>query len=212
MHKIVEGILLYIRPMSIRYQRRINMGKGLGLNLSKSGVSTSYRGKWGSIGSSGFSIRTGIPGLSYRKYSGKGKNDGLVLLTILLFIGIFVLVALLLYNLFLLLQWLLAKAWLSFTQWLEKREQQAHKHDDEVIHLCINPELLAAPDAYCRLRDWLALDNQQVVIGQPLAIIDLNGKEMVLRSDYTGRFVQLALLEKPIEAKNAIYKIYPKNV
>ena len=50
--------------MGFRYQRRI--GKGLGLNLSKSGISTSYRTKYGSIGSKGFSLRTGIPGLTFR--------------------------------------------------------------------------------------------------------------------------------------------------
>jgi hypothetical protein len=57
--------------MGIRYQKRINLGKGGGLNVSKSGVSPSLRTKYGSIGPRGFSIRTVIPGLSYRG----GKNN-----------------------------------------------------------------------------------------------------------------------------------------
>ncbi len=59
--------------MGIRYQKRIKLGKGVGLNVSKSGVSPSLRTKYGSIGPKGFSIRTGIPGLSYR--GGKNNNE-----------------------------------------------------------------------------------------------------------------------------------------
>ncbi|MBL6446095.1 DUF4236 domain-containing protein [Fulvivirga sp. 29W222] len=47
--------------MSFRYQRRVNLGKGSHLNFSKTGVSYSKRTKFGTVGSRGFSIRTGIP-------------------------------------------------------------------------------------------------------------------------------------------------------
>lgn len=70
--------------MSFRFQRRIKLGKGLGLNLSKNGVSPSYKTKHGSIGSRGYSIRTGIPGLTYRKSFSKSKNTGCVFFLILL--------------------------------------------------------------------------------------------------------------------------------
>lgn len=53
--------------MGIRFNKRIKIGKGLGLNISKSGINPSYKTKKGSISSKGFSIRTGIPGLTYRK-------------------------------------------------------------------------------------------------------------------------------------------------
>lgn len=74
--------------MGIRYQKRVNLGKGVGLNVSNRGVSASARTKFGSIGSRGFSIRTGIPGLSYRSSWGKSK-EGLVILLIfgLVYIG-----------------------------------------------------------------------------------------------------------------------------
>ena len=68
--------------MGFRYQKRVNLGGGAGLNVSKSGVSGSVRTKHGSIGKSGFSIRTGIPGLTFR--SGWGKHGGIVLLVLLL--------------------------------------------------------------------------------------------------------------------------------
>lgn len=57
--------------MGIRYQKRVNLGKGVGLNIGKSGVTPSVRTRYGSISPKGFSIPTGIPGLSYR---GKSKN------------------------------------------------------------------------------------------------------------------------------------------
>ncbi|MEQ8474794.1 DUF4236 domain-containing protein [Fulvivirga sp.] len=81
--------------MSIRYQKRVNLGKGAGINLSKSGASYSQRTKWGSIGSRGFSIRTGIPGLSLRQNWGKGGGAGLA---VMLAIGAFVISWLILYN------------------------------------------------------------------------------------------------------------------
>lgn len=60
--------------MGFRIQRRLNVTRGMGLNISKSGISPSLRSSFGSIGPKGFSIRTGIPGLSFR--SGYGKNSG----------------------------------------------------------------------------------------------------------------------------------------
>lgn len=58
--------------MSFRYQKRVNLGKGVGINVNQSGISGSYRSVLGSIGSRGFSLKTGIPGLTYRGNFGKG--------------------------------------------------------------------------------------------------------------------------------------------
>src|SRR5260370_29607795 len=52
--------------MGFRYYRRVKLFGGLGLNFSKSGVSASVRTPFGTVGSKGISIRTGIKGLSYR--------------------------------------------------------------------------------------------------------------------------------------------------
>lgn len=62
--------------MGFRFHRRLNLGGGAGLNVSKSGVGASVRSRHGSIGTKGFSLRTGIPGLSYRQSWGKGGNSG----------------------------------------------------------------------------------------------------------------------------------------
>lgn len=58
--------------MGFRFQRRIRIGRGFGLNISKSGITPSHRSRRGSISSKGFSIRTGIPGLQFRKNFSKG--------------------------------------------------------------------------------------------------------------------------------------------
>lgn len=71
--------------MSFRIQKRINLGKGLGLNISKSGISPSLRTKAGSINSKSYSVRFGISGLHYRKHFRKSKNSGC--LVTLLFIS-----------------------------------------------------------------------------------------------------------------------------
>lgn len=70
--------------MGFRYQKRIKLGKGLGLNISKSGVKPSYRSKKGSISTKGYSIRTGIPGLTYRKNFKNKSNSGCMVFIIIL--------------------------------------------------------------------------------------------------------------------------------
>jgi hypothetical protein len=68
--------------MGFRFQKRINLGKGLGLNISKSGISPSFRTKGGTISNKGFSVRTGFPGVTYRKFFGKSKSGCMVLVII----------------------------------------------------------------------------------------------------------------------------------
>ena len=91
--------------MGFRYQKRIKLGKGAGLNVSKSGVSASYRTKYGSIGPKGFSIRTGIPGLTYR--GGKNSNAaGIMLAIVVVSVG-----ALIAWNVFSFIGWLVREAY-----------------------------------------------------------------------------------------------------
>ena len=90
--------------MGLRFYKRVNYGDGVGLNVSKSGISPSIRTGLGSFGARGYSIRTGIPGLSWR--GGTGKNAALVWLFEMLLAGAF----LVLYNLIRLLLFLLSYA------------------------------------------------------------------------------------------------------
>ena len=68
--------------MGFRFQKRINLGGGFGLNVSKSGIRPSVRTKSGTIGTKGFTVRTGIPGVGYKK--SYGKSGCLVILILLL--------------------------------------------------------------------------------------------------------------------------------
>ncbi len=91
------GILHMLNIMGIKFRKRINLGKGFGLNLSSAGLSGSYRSRMGSVGTRGFSIRTGIPGLSFYSRWKKSNNSegGLILIVAfgLILVIIFLLVA-----------------------------------------------------------------------------------------------------------------------
>lgn len=70
--------------MGLIIRKRVNLGKGFGLNISKSGVSSSQRTPFGSFGSKGFSIRTGIPGVYYRNTFKKGSGCMVIVLLFIL--------------------------------------------------------------------------------------------------------------------------------
>ncbi|MBL0682822.1 DUF4236 domain-containing protein [Aquimarina mytili] len=70
--------------MAFKYNKRIKLGKGFGLNVNKSGITPSYRTKRGSLSSKGYSLRTGIPGLTYRKSFKKSKGSGCLILLLIL--------------------------------------------------------------------------------------------------------------------------------
>ena len=115
--------------MAFRYSKRIGGDKGWGLNVSGSGISSSYRSKYGSIGAKGFSVRTGIPGLTFRSGWGRGKDKGisaLIFLTIIAALFVVYITAVIFYNLARLLWWGVVKTYhLSlrlYYKWRERRE------------------------------------------------------------------------------------------
>ena len=74
--------------MGFRIQRRLNITRGMGLNLSKSGISPSLRSDFGSLSLKGLSIRTGIPGVSFRQgFGSKSGNAALIFGIILIFVA-----------------------------------------------------------------------------------------------------------------------------
>lgn len=73
--------------MAFRFNKRIKLGSGFGINVSKSGISPSIRTKKGSLSAKGYSVRTGVPNLTYRKVFSKNKNSG-CLCTLILFVSI----------------------------------------------------------------------------------------------------------------------------
>lgn len=66
--------------MGLSFRKRVNLGGDLGLNISKSGISPSIRTKAGSISYKSFSVKTGVPGVSYRKKFSTAKNSGCMML------------------------------------------------------------------------------------------------------------------------------------
>ena len=52
--------------MGFRFQKRIKLGGGLGLNISKSGISPSLKTKMGTFSKNSYSVKTGIPGVRYQ--------------------------------------------------------------------------------------------------------------------------------------------------
>jgi hypothetical protein len=70
--------------MGFRFQRRIRIGPGLRINLSKSGVSTSVgtKGAWFTAGPRGARTTAGIPGtgMSYTETSRSRSGVGAVLI------------------------------------------------------------------------------------------------------------------------------------
>lgn len=96
--------------MGFRFQRRIKLGRGWGLNTSGSGASLSHRSRHGSVGTRGFSVRTGIPGLSFRQ--NWGRNAGVMAVFFVCFMLLAAVVKALIYLLPLLWQCL---AWVVLT-------------------------------------------------------------------------------------------------
>lgn len=115
--------------MGIRYSKRIGGNKGWGLNVSGSGISSSYRSKYGSIGSKGFSIKSGIPGLTFRSSWGRGKNKGataLIMLAIIAALFVAYITAVVFYNVARLLWWTVVELYhfslRLYYKWRERRE------------------------------------------------------------------------------------------
>jgi hypothetical protein len=86
-HALMNVIPLRIQVMGFRFQKRIKLGGGLGLNISKSGISPSLRTKAGTISNKGFSVRTGVPGASYRKSFNTSKSSG-CLFAFIMYLGL----------------------------------------------------------------------------------------------------------------------------
>lgn len=97
--------------MGFRFQRRVNFSGGFRLNVSGSGGSPSFRGRNGSVSTKGFSVRSGITGLSFRQ--SWGKNSGATVAVAALVVGVVVIAfQLLIYFVPILWQCL---SWLAFT-------------------------------------------------------------------------------------------------
>ena len=108
--------------MGLRFQKRVNLSKGVGLNLSSTGVSASHRSKYGSIGSKGFSIKTGIPGLTFRQNF--NKKNGAISFIIFSFAGFFIIVAIAIWNVGRFSIWCINELYKFILRQLEKQKNK----------------------------------------------------------------------------------------
>ena len=100
------------------------------MNIGTGGISSSYRGRYGSIGSRGFPIRTGVPGLTWRTSWGRSTNSGLgaiILLPIIFFLFISYVAVVITYNLICFSLWALDAVVVFFVytyRWWKQRKIQ----------------------------------------------------------------------------------------
>lgn len=80
--------------MGFKIQKRINLGKGLGFNISKSGISPSLRTKRGTVSTKGISIRTGISGVNYKNQFKSTNSSGCIVFFCISTLGFTVLMVL----------------------------------------------------------------------------------------------------------------------
>lgn len=184
--------------MNFRYFRRINFGKGLGLNRGKTSQSVSYRSKYGSIGSKGFSIRTGIVGLSFVHRFGKRKNleSILIYLLLLLSIGVVLLLLLVLWNVIRFLLWVIHEGALAIIHKVRSIRMDAkinrmdakinrHKQESVVSMLKLTKELI--PEGYRDMEPIfvkpLVKEGEHVEGGVGLASIALGVRTLTITAD-----------------------------
>jgi hypothetical protein len=175
--------------MSFRYQHRVNLGHGKGLNLSKSGVSGILRTTCGSIGRKGFSNRTGIPGLSYRKYGKSNKSNNGWLLPLL----IFVLAALIIWKILRLVVWLAAYTMEQLKNHLKRRATFVYTAINEIVQIGFNPLALNSltKGATLQAGDWLVAADSQVAVGQPVLLLWDNEGAYAVEAEHTPRLIPL---------------------
>jgi biotin carboxyl carrier protein len=180
--------------MSLRYQKRVNLGNGLGLNFSKTGLSTSYRTKYGSIGSRGFSIRTGIPGLSFRSYFGKSRKpeEQLIGLVVMLFAVGFILAAILIWNLFRLLVWGVSETGRSLKR---KRRDKAvlnmalTNRDPKVTFHQVPVDAIRAMKGRALIKELLVAPEEEAEAGQYIASLGSNENLINIASPFQGKII-----------------------
>jgi hypothetical protein len=201
--------------MPVQFNKRVNLGNGLGVNISKSGFSSSYRTKYGTFGSRGFSIKTGIPGVTFRHRFSKSKKleDALLGLVILLFVGAFILVGVLIWNLLRMIWYGLVSISYSIEKVIRdlkiKREVKKNENNDSTVYLEYNknfiPDELKRKKAY--LKDVFTENNSFISKGSPLLSISIGNQYAEFSSDFEGKITFYRYPGERIKFGDIIYKI-----
>ena len=205
--------------MSVRYQRRISLGKGLGVNLSKSGMSVSKRTPFGSIGTSGYSIRTGIPGLFFRKYKPRGRgSSGMkeIAIFIAVVMAILAISAFILYVLKAAVLLTVHYSVLTF-KWIRqiisnqkaKKDAEALKHRKDVdfvrFNFSIFPEKWKTSKTYFKER--LVKNKQFIKKGDEIAIVHNGEDEATLLAETEGVITYYQYPDTRLKKGNYLFMI-----
>lgn len=96
--------------MGFQFYKRVRVNENIGLNLSKAGISMSFRSRFGSISPKGFTLKTGIPGFSVRSSFKNTSPKGLVnFLLFILLLGLLVLSVIIIWNVLLIFYWVVTE-------------------------------------------------------------------------------------------------------
>lgn len=206
--------------MGLIIQKRVKLGGGVGLNVSKTGVSVSKRAKWGTIGTKGYSIRTGVPGVYFRKRFSKSdsgiKKFGISFFVILwivissIFSLIFKFIYLVFYNLFKFIGFVTSETYLWIKE--ERRERQVEgrlKKLDPTYLQTFDLEKIGRKykfhidEVHVRPRRW-------VEVGKPIySLASVNKKDKyTITAEAEGEFYPLFRKGEAIEAGEELYAIY----
>lgn len=201
--------------MGLRYHKRVNIGNGYGLNLSQCGISSSYRSKYGSVWPRGFSIRTGIPGLTFRSSFGKSKKgDGAIIsIIVLLLIGAAILTALLVWNIALFLKWsteeihkLLVR---KQKEYKIKKEIELNKNSNKIKYFAFTQDYFTIENQITEssIEALLTENGTEIKKGDELAIIGIGQNQATLTSDENGKITFYKTPGEKLKVREYIYKL-----
>jgi len=199
--------------MPLNYRKRINLGGGAGLNVSRSGISTSVRTKHGSIGTRGFSLRTGIPGLSFRSSFGRAKgNEAIFILLAFLVLGALVVGALVVWNLVRFLTWVVQSA----IDRIRRKPETSDAADANLGYVIKEPKefifserslprnMLSMP---VTLKALLVQEGENIEAGESVAEIEVAGITGKLPSSASGRISFFKSVGDRIELGDKIFVV-----
>jgi hypothetical protein len=182
--------------MGLRYQKRINLGNGFGLNVSKSGISSSFKTKYGTIGTKGFSIRTGIPGLTIRKYY-KGtnkKNSNVLFYAIILVIGVLIIAFIVIWNIFRFSFWVGKTIYLAFKRQSQKRKlkkaimlQKENPDNIKLLQFSLEEIPVELKDKKAMIENIFVKSHSIVDENSDLASIQVDEYNVILSADMKGK-------------------------
>ena len=179
--------------METRYHKRVNLGDGFGLNLSKSGVSSSYRTKYGTIGAKGFSIRTGIPGLTFRtRFGKKNKDAALIMFFFFLTIGLLILSLIVAWNIILFFIWLIKEGYILFLREKFKsdlkKEIIKEQNSDDYIFMKITENIIPknGDKKTVKISEILVSQGKRIRKGEKLITISNGLENRVIKSETKG--------------------------